>query len=306
MNNTIITIVDQAIKNKIKVELIRDGYKGLINEWFIPADPVFLDNFVNRGNVVIGSARCLEFLKPEVQAKAAKILKQHKIDVLIVIGGDGSYNGAYKLSLLGAKVITLPGTIDNDIASTEYSIGFDTSLNQIVNSLDALKDSFGSHDGICFCEVMGRHYSDLAIRSCIANHCQAVVTIDNVKTAAQFAKIAQQAMANGVRGVMFIVTENIYGKNGLPSLEQIAKEVETITGNGMCRAVVLAHIQRGGTTVASDRFKSSLMGAYAITCVKNNQLNVAIGLKHDALITTPIDKAVTMPRKKHNFYFLEE
>ncbi|MDR2847131.1 MAG: ATP-dependent 6-phosphofructokinase [Mycoplasmataceae bacterium] len=306
MNNTVIAIVKQAYKNNLEPYLIKDGYCGVLRGDFKKAVAADLDAYINRGNVMIGSARCLEFLEPKNQEKAAGILKKNGIEVLIVIGGDGSYNGAYKLSTFGTKVIALPGTIDNDISSTEYSIGFDTCLNQIILNMDALKDSFESHNGICFVEVMGRHFSELAIRACIANNAQYVVTSDNVLNAKQFAKIANDATKNGVRGVMFVITENIYGKDGLPTLSAIAEEVGKLTNNQMSRAISLGHIQRGGTPTANDRFMSSLFGAHAITCIKENVTNVAIGFRNNKLVTVDIKKAVTMPRKKHCFYFFDK
>jgi 6-phosphofructokinase 1 len=306
MNSAIIAICQQAEKFNYEAYLIKDGYYGVTYYKPERADLVYLDNFINRGNAVNGSARFVEFTQEKILQQAINNLRKNHLDLLVVIGGDGSYNGAARLKQLGFPVICLPGTIDNDIASTDYSIGFDTSLQQIVNCMDALKDSFGSHNGICFVEVMGRHYSDLAIRSCIANNAQYVVTADNVLTPKQFADIALKAQKKGVRGVMFVVTENIYGKNNLPSLSEIAKIVGDLTKNAMCRAIVLAHIQRGGTPVATDRFFSSLMGAEVIACLNKKIINVAIGIKQGKVVTTDITKAVNLPRKKHNMYFLQK
>lgn len=305
MNNAVIAIATQAKLANFDVVLIKNGYSGIFKEDFVKADLNYLSEFVSRGNIIIGSARCLEMLEKKNQVEASRILKKNNIDVLVVIGGDGSYMGANSLSLNGTKVIALPGTIDNDIASTEYSIGFDTCLQQIVLAMDALKDSFSSHNGICFVEVMGRHFSDLAIRACIANNAQYVVTADNITDAKTFAKIANDAMKSGVKGVMFVITENIYGKNSLPTLSEIASEVGKLTNNIMSRAVVLAHLQRGGCPTGNDRFMASLMGAYAIECIKNKTFNVAIGMKNGKLATTNISIAVKMPKKKTNFYYLK-
>jgi 6-phosphofructokinase 1 len=192
MNNAIITLVKKSLACKITPILIYDGYKGLLNEQFHRADIRKLEEFNFRGNVVIGTARSQEFYKLEYKKKAANILKKHKIDVLIVIGGDGSYKGASSLSELGVKVMCLPGTIDNDVASTHNTIGFNTCLNTIVNSLDSLRDSFDSHSGICFVEVMGREFSDLAIYGGIATQAEAIVTSENVMSIENFVEIANE------------------------------------------------------------------------------------------------------------------
>lgn len=192
MNNAIITLVKKAIALKMTPILIYDGYKGLLEEKFAKPNIAFLDNFNSRGNVMIGAARSKEFYKLETKKKAIAILKKHKIDVLVVIGGDGSYKGANSLAQLGMKVLCLPGTIDNDIASTHTTIGFNTCLNTIVNSLDAIRDCFDSHAGICFVEVMGRSFSDLAIYSGIATQAEAIITSENVMNAENFVEIANE------------------------------------------------------------------------------------------------------------------
>ncbi|MDR0825730.1 MAG: 6-phosphofructokinase, partial [Mycoplasmataceae bacterium] len=199
MNNAITTLVKSAQVHKIDTLLIYDGFKGLLEDKFGVADVRYLEQFNSRGNVVIGTARSKEFMEPANKKKAVANLKKHKVDVLIIIGGDGSYRGADSLTQFGMKVMTLPGTIDNDIASTDSTIGFYTCLNTITTAIDALRDSFDSHSGICFVEVMGRGFSDLAIQAGVATEAEAIVTKDNILKAEDFTKIANETMKRGKR-----------------------------------------------------------------------------------------------------------
>jgi 6-phosphofructokinase 1 len=253
MNNVVITLVKCAIANDIEPYLIEEGYKGLMEEKIKKANVRQLDDFNSRGNIMIYSSRYPQFANVETKKKAIKILKKHKIDVLIVIGGDGSYQGAAGLAKLGQKVMALPGTIDNDIASTDSTIGFYTCLHSIVTFIDALRDSFESHKGITFVEVMGRDHSELAIQAGIATDAEAIVTKDNIMSTKDFIDVANEVFKRKKTSCIFIITEKIYGKNGLPDLKQIAKQVETSLGR-VCRVNAVGHMQRGGITSGIDRY----------------------------------------------------
>ena len=308
MNNVAITLVKKAISLGITPYLIYDGYKGLLEGNFKKVDREtlrWIENYNSRGNIFIGSARSTEFYKPEVKKVAAKVLKDHKIDVLFAIGGDGTYKGAAGLSQFGVKVMGLPGTIDNDISSSEQTIGFFTCLNRIVNVLDALRDSFDSHSGICFCEVMGRGFSDLAIYAGVATDAEAIVTKDNIKTKEEFLAIANQAKANGKRSCLFVVTESLYGKDGLPSIQEIAQWVGEQTGR-TTRVNVIGHVQRGGTTDAWDRANASLMAMHAMDCVVSGITNRVISMVKGQIVDIDIIKATSMPRKKNKMNILKE
>jgi 6-phosphofructokinase 1 len=253
MNNAVITLVKSARLNKIDIKLINDGYRGLLEDKFHDADIRLLEDFSARGNVVIGTARSKEFHQIEYKRKAIKNLRKHKIDVLVVIGGDGSYKGAASLAKLNMKVMALPGTIDNDVASTDSTIGFFSCLHTIVESIDKIRDSFDSHSGICFVEVMGRGFSDLAVQAGVATMAEAIVTSENVLSTDEFISIANETKRNKKRSCIFVITEKIYGANGLPTLDELAKEVEKVTGR-VCRVNVIGHIQRGGVPSATDRY----------------------------------------------------
>lgn len=299
MNNAIITMVRKAILLKMTPILIRDGYKGLLEEKFEKANIRFLEEFNCRGNAIIGSARSPEFYKQEYKKKAVAILKKHKIDVLIVIGGDGSYKGAASLTKYGIKVMGLPGTIDNDVASTDTTIGFNTCLNTIVNSLDAIRDSFDSHSGICLVEVMGRNFSDLAIFAGISIDAEAIITPENVMSAEDFINIANKTWKNGKRSCIFVITELIYGKNGLPTLQEIAQEVTQGT-NRTCRVQVIGYVQRGGITSAYDRYLASVMGNHCIDCISQKKFNRVISRIDGKIVDKDIIEATSLPRKANN------
>jgi 6-phosphofructokinase 1 len=153
---------------------------------------------------------------------------------------------------------------------------------------------------------MGRHFSDLAIKASIALNATYVVTEDFIPTAAQFAELHRKNLESGEKYSLFIITENIYGKDGRPTLQDIAKEVGELTNNSMSRVQVLGYLQRGGTPTAFDRFQTMRMGEFAIECIKNNIFNISVGIKNDQLIYTDIQEAVSMPRKKHDLYFLKK
>lgn len=309
MNNAVITLIKKSLATGVTPYLIYDGYKGLLERNFAPVDPKRLhelENYNSRGNVFIGSARSADFYKPAVKKVAAKILKDAGIDVLFAIGGDGTFKGAAGLHQYGkTNVICLPGTIDNDVSSSEQTIGFFTCINNIVRALDALRDSFDSHSGICFCEVMGRGFSDLAIYAGVAVDAEAIVTKDNIKTKEEFLEIANKTKENGKRSCLFVVTESLYGKDGLPSLADIAKYVGQKTDR-TTRVSIIGHVQRGGTTDAWDRANASLMAIHGFNCALNGKFNKVISMVKGQIVDIDVMKATNMPRKKNKMDILAE
>ena len=262
--------------------------------------------FYANGNILIGSSRCLPFLKLCYQKKAYSILKKHAIDCLFVIGGDGSYRGALALKKLGMHVICLPGTIDNDIASTEKTIGFSTALNGIVANIDSIRNSFDSHLGICFVEVMGRRFPDLAINAGIATQAEAIITVENVLTTKQIINIAKETWKNKHRSCIIVVTEKIYGKNGLPTLDKIAAEVGKATGRN-ARVDVLGYTQRGGIPTAFDRILASSMTSYGLDlAIREPNESYTIDYIGSRVTHTQIDRAVALPKKSVNVKLLNE
>lgn len=306
MNNVVITMIRKCRYYGVEILLINDGYQGLINSNFTKPDLNSLSYFYATGNIFIGSSRFPKFKEHKYQQKAAQILKKYKIDCLFVIGGDGSYQGAAALNKLGVRVICFPGTIDNDIASTERTIGFSTALNNIMNNIDAVRNSFDSHLGVCLVEVMGRRFPDLAINAGIACQAEEIITIKNVLTTKEIVDIAKQTWKNKHRSCLIVVTEKIYGRDGLPTLKEIAAAIEKATGR-ISRVCVLGYTQRGGIPTAEDRNLAISMADYGFDLAFNKpDGSYAIGIKDNRITHTDIEKAVKMQAKTINSEILKE
>ncbi len=297
MNNVVITLIRKCLYYGIKIKLINNGFKGLLDNKISNPNLQVLSYFYATGNIFIGSSRCLKFKELAYQKKAYEILKKNKIDCLFVIGGDGSYHGAQALKKLGMQVICFPGTIDNDISSTERTIGFSTALNSIVTNVDAIRNSFDSHLGVCFVEVMGRRFPDLAINAGIACQAEAIITTENILNYEQILKIVNETWKNKHRSCLIIVTEKIYGLNGLPTLKQIADKIEKATKR-QTRVDVLGYMQRGGVPTAEDRNLATRMASYGLDLAINNpKKSFTIDFKKGRITHTDIDKALKMPLK---------
>lgn len=298
MNNCVLSLTKAAQLSKHNVVWIYNGFQGIYDGLFKKPDIRTLEYLSTCGNILIGTSRCKEFYDVAGKKKALGLLRKQKIDVLICIGGDGTYQGAWGLCKLGMKVMALPGTIDNDIASTNSTIGFYTCLNTIVEYIDAMRDSFDSHSGIGIVEVMGRRFSDLAVQAGIATNAEVIITPDNIMNSEQMINAAKETFKNGKRSCIFVVTEGIYGAKEYPPLAQIAKDIEAETGR-VTRLAILGHAQRGGIPSAIDRLWAMLMGNYCIKCIDNKKFNRAIGEKHRELIDVNLGDAVALPRKKN-------
>lgn len=294
MNPTIRAIVRSANVNNIEAYLVLNGYKGLVEGDIKPANSINLDHYINRGGTCIFSARYPEFKDPEVRLKAKQKLDQLGIEALVVIGGDGSYQGAQLLNNIGIKTIALPGTIDNDISSTDFTIGFDTTLNTIVENIDKIRDTSRSHQRATIVEVMGRYAGDLAVYSGIATGSELIITSENKMGVDEIAKVIDQQINHLKKdSVIVIATEHIY-----PDVNAIAKEIETKTG--VCtRATVLGHLQRGGTPSAMERYMATKMGDFAIELLIKDQSGLAIGLVKNELTAFPILEALSKERVKY-------
>ena len=305
MNNVVITMIRKCRYYGVEILLINNGYYGLLNEDFTKPDLSSLSYFYANGNIFIGSSRCIKFKEPEYQKKAAKILKKHKIDCLFVIGGDGSYRGALTLKKLGIRVICFPGTIDNDIASTERTIGFSTALNNIMDNIDAVRNSFDSHLGVCLVEVMGRRFPDLAINAGIACQAEGIITVENILTTKEIIDIAKRTWKNKHRSCIIVVTEKIYGRDGLPTLKEIADAIEKAT-NRISRVCVLGYTQRGGVPTAEDRNLAIDMADYGFNLAINKPNgSYAIGIKNNRITHTELEEAVAMKAKTINSKMLK-
>jgi len=285
MNAAIRAAVRTCLNNNVEPYVIYDGYKGLVEGRIIKADRRFVSEVLNRGGTIIGTARLNEFKEIEVQKEAVKKLNEIGIEGLVVIGGDGTFRGANALCDLGVKCVGIAGTIDNDINSAGYTIGFDTALNTIVEAVDKLRDTSSSHHRCTIVEVMGRHCGDLALYSSIACGADILIDPNNEINKEEMYKDIIRMKEEGRRHVLVIVSENIL------DCYELAKEVEKNTGFET-RANVLGHFQRGGNPTGMDRFRASVLGSEAVKCLLNGESDKMIYLSNKEVRSLSFDEAI--------------
>ncbi|MCP4336667.1 MAG: 6-phosphofructokinase [Mycoplasma sp.] len=291
MNPAIRAIVKSAKAYNIEPFLVMEGYKGLYEGNIISANEFNIDKIISQGGTVIYSARFPEFKKPEVREKAKAQLLNKGIDALVVIGGDGSYHGAQLLHEIGVKTIALPGTIDNDITSSDFTIGYDTALNTIVQNVDRVRDTMESHNRVAIIEVMGHGCGDLALFSAIATGVEIVVTNENKMTPEEIGEIVKEQSQMKKRSIIVLVSEHIF-----EDLDEVAKKVESISGK-VTRAMSFAHLQRGGIPTAQERINSARMSIKAVELLAKGESGLAIGILSGKTKATPILEALALPRE---------
>ncbi|SUP79965.1 6-phosphofructokinase [Vibrio metschnikovii] len=272
MNAAIRGVVRTALGEGLGVYGIYDGYLGLYEGNIKQLDRYSVSDVINKGGTFLGSARFPEFRNEEVRLKAIENLKQHNIDALVVIGGDGSYMGAKKLTEMGFPCIGLPGTIDNDIAGTDYTIGYLSAINTVIDAIDRLRDTSSSHQRISIVEIMGRHCGDLTLMSAIAGGCEYIITPETGLDMQQLISNIQDGIKKGKKHAIIALTELMTDAN------QLAKEIEKSTGRET-RATVLGHIQRGGRPTAFDRILASRMGNYAVHMLLEGHGGRCVGIQ---------------------------
>lgn len=289
MNACLRTCIRAGLYNGKEMYVIYDGYKGLVAGNIRQVNKDFTADIINRGGTIIRSARLPEFKEPEVIAKAIQRLQDYEIDALIGIGGDGTFRGLLDLSKAGFPVIGIPGTIDNDVASTDETIGFATALNTICECVDKLKDTSGSHQRCSIIEVMGRHCGDLAIYAGLAEGAEAVIASDHpVKEEQLFRKLRKMKAQNKDHAII-LVSENLMDINAFA--KKVEKETEFDT-----RTEVLGRLQRGGSPVAHDRILATRMGTKAIELLCEGVHGQVVCLRKNEIIGTPIEEALAMKR----------
>lgn len=288
MNAAIRAVVRTAIKKGMRVVGFRRGYNGLVNGDAYEMDIRTVSNVLHCGGTMLLTARCKEFQQEEYQDQAIKVCKELGVEGLVIIGGDGSFKGARAMSLKGIPCIGIPGTIDNDIACTDYTIGFDTALNTAVEAIDRLRDTSESHDRCSVVEVMGHGAGHLALyasvacggTSCWVNEVGFDVQRDIIDK-------MKESLRTGKHNFIIIVSE------GITDVHALAKEIEEKTGIES-RATVLGHIQRGGTPTARDRVIASEMGYYAVGLLEQGIGNRVVIHKNGRIIDYDIMEALTM------------
>ncbi|PTP57147.1 6-phosphofructokinase [Vibrio splendidus] len=277
MNAAVRGVVRTALSVGIEVYGIYDGYQGLVEDRIEKLDRSSVSDVINRGGTFLGSARFPEFKDVAVREKGIENLKKHGIEALVVIGGDGSYMGAKKLTEMGYPCIGLPGTIDNDIAGTDYTIGYLTALNTVIDSIDRLRDTSSSHQRISIVEIMGRHCGDLTLMSAIAGGCEYIITPETGLDKDQLISNIQDGIAKGKKHAIIALTELMMDAN------ELAKEIEASTGRET-RATVLGHIQRARRPTAFDRVLASRMGNYAVHLLQEGHGGRCVGIEKEALV----------------------
>lgn len=271
--------------------VVYDGFRGLVEGEIQLVNKDFTSDIINRGGTIIRSARLPEFKEDAVAEKAAKILQDYEIDALIGIGGDGTFKGLEKLASFGINVIGIPATIDNDVGSTDETIGFSTALNTICDCVDKLKDTSGSHQRCTLVEVMGRYCGDLAMYASLAEGAEGVICPEHpLKEEVLFRKLRKMKVQNKSHAII-LVSENLLDINGLA--EKIAKETGFDT-----RVEILGRLQRGGSPTAHDRILAAKLGSKAIDLLVKGEdeekITKVIGLKNNKLIVYEINDAVNM------------
>jgi 6-phosphofructokinase 1 len=290
MNAAVRAVVRMALHNGLEVMGIKRGYAGLINGELFKMDRSSVSDIIQRGGTILRTARCEEFRHEEGRKKAANILKAYGVDALVVVGGDGSFTGAKLISKLGVKTIGLPGTIDNDLAYTDYTIGFDTALNTVIDAVNKLRDTSTSHERVSVVEVMGRHCGDLALYAGLAGGAEAIVVPEKGFNQDELCKTILEGKAKGKMHNLILLAEGVGGA------EDLAKHIEEVTGLET-RATILGHIQRGGSPSATDIVLASKMGAKAVELLLEGKTCRVVGIRNNQIMDMDIDEALAMERK---------
>ncbi|WCE29529.1 6-phosphofructokinase [Vibrio sp. SCSIO 43137] len=285
MNAAVRGVVRTALSSGVEVYGVYDGYLGLYEDRIEKLDRSSVSDVINRGGTFLGSARFPEFKDEKIREKAIENLNKHGIEALVVIGGDGSYMGAKKLTEMGYPCIGLPGTIDNDIAGTDYTIGYLTALNTVIDAIDRLRDTSSSHQRISIVEIMGRHCGDLTLMSSIAGGCEYIITPERPWSKEELIESLQNGIAKGKKHAIITLTELMMDAN------ELAKDIEKATGRET-RATVLGHIQRGGRPTAFDRVLASRMGNYAVHLLLEGHGGRCVGIQKETLVHHDIIDAI--------------
>ena len=295
MNAAIRAVVRKACAAGKNVKGIRRGYQGLLEEDIIDMSRHSVSDIVDKGGTILFTARCSEFRTEEGQKKGAEICRKHGIDGLVVIGGDGSYAGAQKLAGLGINTVGVPGTIDLDIACTEYTIGFDTAVNTAMQAIDKVRDTSTSHERCSIIEVMGRNAGYIALWCGIANGAEDILIPEKYDYDEQ--KIINHIISNRKKGRKHHI---IINAEGIGHSTSMARRIEAATGVET-RATILGYMQRGGSPTCRDRVYATMMGSMAVDLLCAGKSNRVVGFKHGEFCDFDIDDALAMQKNISNY-----
>lgn len=289
MNAAIRAVVRSAISKGMEVYGVRRGYVGLLTGDIIPMDERSVTDIIHKGGTILYTARCPEFRTEEGVAKARAKCEELGIEGLVVIGGDGSFRGAADLSKMGMLCVGIPGTIDNDISCTDYTIGFDTAMNTAMELADKLRDTSQSHDRISVVEVMGRGAGHIAVNTGVACGATDIIVQEVPYDLNAIAKTMLEKQAKGKKNFVVVVSE------GVGHSQEIATVLQEKTGIE-ARATILGHVQRGGNPTLRDRVEATRMGCYAVDLLEQGIGNRVVALKDNALVDYDIQEALSMKK----------
>lgn len=290
MNAAIRAVTRVATKSGLEVYGIYDGYRGLVEGNIKPLNRANVSDILDRGGTMLGSARLPEFKDIDVRKKGVEQLQKFGIEAVVVIGGDGSYRGALALTDMGINCIGLPGTIDNDITSTDMTIGFDTALNTVVEAVDKLRDTSNSHHRCSVVEVMGNRCGDLALYSGLACGAEIIVTAQTgFEETEVLDRLKELDLVKKKRHAIVVISEKIC------DVESFARKVSQFTGFSG-RATVLGHVQRGGSPTPNDRILASRMGEKAVDLLMQGIGGQCVGIQYGVVVGVPIEEALNIPR----------
>lgn len=297
MNAAIRAVVRAGISCGLKIKGIRHGFAGLLEEDIIDMNNLSVSDIIQTGGTILYTARCLEFKKKECQEKGAEICRKHGIDGVVVIGGDGSFNGASRLAENGINTVGVPGTIDLDIACTEYTIGFDTAINTAMEAIDKLRDTSESHERCSIVEVMGRTAGHIALWTGIASGAEYILTTEKYHGDIQriIAKILDRRKI-GKKNHIIVNAEGIGSSTEMAKLIELATGIET-------RATILGHIQRGGNPTCKDRVYASALGTKAVELLCEGKTNRVVGYKSGEFVDFDIQEALAMTKDLDPYLF---
>lgn len=300
MNAAIRAVVRKAVYHGFEIFGVERGYHGLLEDNFIPMDKRSVSEILDKGGTILKTARCEEFKTEAGVAKGVETLKRRGVDALVVIGGDGSFMGAQALHDAGIATIALPGTIDNDLGYTDLTIGFDTAITTVMESVSKLRDTSSSHERVFIVEVMGRNCGDIALYASIITGAEQVVVPEIRHSLPDIARQVRRGMESGKSHYIILLAE------GAADPAEFSKELKELTGLDT-RLAIIGHLQRGGSPTATDRLLATRMGAMAIDELRIGHSGVAIGLKGNRLVAKPIHQAIAVrDRLSMELYRLSE
>lgn len=299
MNASIRAITREALENGIEVVGIMGGYKGLIDEDLTELDARKVSNIINLGGTILQTARCDEFKTPEGMAKAIETCRNNHIDAVVAIGGDGTFRGATDLTNHGIPTIGVTGTIDNDISATDYTVGYDTAMNTVLEMVDRLRDTSESHGRCMVTEVMGRDCGEIALLAGIASGAIGIAIPEIKFDADACVKKIKELHADGKRNFQVIVSEGVKTDDGRPFGEELAEKIAKETGVE-ARFNVLGHVVRGGVPTLRDRVAASRMGAEAVRLLIDGKSNLVVCEIESEIVPVDINYALILDRMYKN------